>query len=132
MPYWYGSDMQATFDVQGASDFALSQKVRITGTLGRREVSHTSVVTALRDAHLFEWRFNDRYGVKGTERWELERVDSASAERKPQTIVRMRSEYTMPGWIGRVLDWLVTRHAVARRNRGYLARLKRYAEHGPE
>jgi hypothetical protein len=30
------------------------------------------------------------------------------------------------------MDWLVTRHAVARRNQDYLARLKRYAEHGPE
>jgi hypothetical protein len=28
------------------------------------------------------------------------------------------------------MDWLMTRHAVARRNENYLARLKRYAEHG--
>jgi len=44
--------------------------------------------------------------------------------------VRMRSEYTMPGTLGKAMDWLVTRHAVARRNQDYLARLKRYAEHG--
>jgi|SRR5579871_1359253 len=129
MPYWYGSDMQATFDVQGAPDFAVSQKVRVTGSLNGREISHTAVVTALEDARVFEWRFSDRYGVKGLERWELQR---AAPERSPKTTVRMLSNYTMPGVIGRATDWLMTRHAVARRNREYLTRLKRYAEHGPE
>jgi|SRR5580692_863914 uncharacterized membrane protein len=133
MPYWYGADMQATFDVQdGASDFAVSQKVRVTGNLQGREVSHTTVVTALQEARLFEWRFSDRYGVKGLEHWELERVAAPSAERTSKTIVRMRSDYTMPGVVGKALDWLVTRHAVARRNRDYLLRLKRYAEHGEQ
>ena len=48
MPYWYGADMHASFEVQdGASDFAVAQKVHITGNLGKREVSHTAVVTAL-------------------------------------------------------------------------------------
>jgi uncharacterized membrane protein len=133
MPYWYGADMQAAFDVQdGASDFAVARKVRIAGNLGEREVSHTAVVTALEQGRLFEWRFSDRYGVKGLERWQIERVAAAASERPAKTIVRMLSDYTMPGRVGRALDWLVTRHAVARRNRGYLARLKRYAEHGPE
>jgi uncharacterized membrane protein len=133
MPYWYGADMQATLDVQdGASDFAISQKVRVTGSLGKREVSHTAVVTALQQSRLFEWRFSDRYGVKGMERWELEPIAAAGGGQPPKTIVRMRSDYTMPGAIGKAMDWLVTRHAVARRNRDYLARLKRYAEHGPE
>jgi uncharacterized membrane protein len=133
MPYWYGADMHACFEVQdGASDFAVGQKVHITGNLGRREVSHTAVVTALQQARLFEWRFSDRYGVKGLERWELERLDASSPERPPKTVVRMRSDYTMPGTLGKAMDWLVTRHAVARRNQNYLARLKRYAEHGPE
>lgn len=132
MPYWYGADMQATFDVQGAPDFAMSQKVRIAGSLNGREVSHTAVVTALEDARIFEWRFSDRYGVKGLERWDLERVAPSSPERPPKTIVRMHSDYTMPGIVGKALDWLMTRHAVARRNQDYLARLKRYAEHGPE
>ena len=144
MPYWYGADMQACFEVQGgASDFAVAQKVRITGRLGRREVSHTAVVTAIESAHLFEWRFRDRYGVEGTERWELERAlpaarlpggqgqaGAAGSPKTPRTIIRMRSDYTMPGLLGKVMDWLVTRHAVARRNQDYLARLKRYAEHG--
>jgi len=133
MPYWYGADMHACFVVQdGASDFAIAQKVRITGNLGKRKVSHTAVVTALQQARLFEWRFRDRYGVVGLERWELERVDSPSSQGTLKTVVRMRSDYTMPGLVGKAMDWLVTRHAVARRNENYLARLKRYAEHEPE
>jgi uncharacterized membrane protein len=133
MPYWYGADMQASFEVQdGASDFAVAQKVHITGNLGKREVSHTAVVTALQRARLFEWRFRDRYGVVGLERWELERVEAPSPQRPPKTVVKMRSDYVMPGLVGKAMDWLVTRHAVARRNENYLARLKRYAEHEPE
>jgi uncharacterized membrane protein len=133
MPYWYGADMQACFEVQdGASDFAVAQKVQITGNLGKREVSHTAVVTALHEARLFEWRFRDRYGVVGLERWELERLDALSSQRPQKTVVRMRSDYKMPGLLGKAMDWLVTRHAVARRNENYLARLKRYAEHEPE
>ena len=132
MPYWYGADMQACFTVQdGASDFAVAQKVQITGNLGKREVSHIAVVTALENARVFEWRFSDRFGVKGLERWELERVAAAST-RTPKTVVRMRSDYTMPGLLGKTMNWLMTRHAVARRNQDYLARLKRYAEHEPE
>jgi uncharacterized membrane protein len=133
MPYWYGADMQACFEVQdGASDFAIAQKVHIAGNLGKREVAHTVVVTALQQARLFEWRFSDRYGVKGLERWELERVDAPASTRPPKTVVRMRSDYTMPGLLGKAMDWLLTRHAVERRNQKYLARLKRYAEHEPE
>ena len=133
MPYWYGADMHACFAVQdGASDFAVAQKVHITGNLGRREVSHTAVVTAVQQARVFEWRFSDRYGVKGLERWELERVAAPSPQRPPKTVVRMRSDYTMPGLVGKAMDWLITRHAVARRNHDYLTRLKRYAEHDPE
>ncbi len=131
MAYWYGADMEACLEVQGgAPDFAVSQKVRVTGRLGKREVSHTAVVTALQQARLFEWRFEDRYGVKGLERWEIERLDARSPERASKTTVRMRSAYTMPGLLGKAMDRLVTRHAVARRNQDYLARLKRYAEHG--
>jgi uncharacterized membrane protein len=133
MPYWYGADMQACFEVQdGAADFAVAQKVHIAGNLGKREVSHTAVVTALQQARLFEWRFSDRYGVKGLERWELERIGALSAQSSPRTIVRMLSDYTMPGLVGKAMDWLITRHAVARRNENYLARLKRYAEHDPD
>jgi uncharacterized protein YndB with AHSA1/START domain len=127
LPYWYGAEMQACIEVQGgAPDFAVSQKVRVTGHMGRREVSHTAVVTELRRPQLFEWRFEDRYGVKGRERWELERTEPSAP---PQTMVRFRSEYLLPGKIGRVMDWLFTRHAVARRNRSYLERLRRLIEH---
>jgi len=134
MPYWYGADMELSFDVQGgAPDFAIAQKVRVTGQVGKQEVSHTAVVTALQQARLFEWRFKDRYGVQGSERWELERVGAPPGSTEasaPRTVVRMRSDYTMPGLVGKAMDWLITRHAVARRNQDYLARLKRYAEHG--
>jgi len=135
MPYWYGADMGAHFEVQGgAADFAVSQKVRISGRLGKREVSHTAVVTAVEPARIFEWRFKDRYGVEGTERWQLERPDAAPAAAPDvgavKTIVRMTSAYTMPGLLGKLMDRFVTQHAVARRNQDYLARLKRYAEHG--
>ena len=135
MPYWYGADMESCFEVQdGAPDFAVSQKVRISGHLGKREVSHTAVVTAVQEARLFEWRFKDRYGVEGMERWEIQRAGApppgAPVNAAQKTVVRMVSVYTMPGLIGKALDWLLTRRAVARRNQDYLARLKRYAEHG--
>ncbi len=127
LPYWYGAEMQACIEVQGgASDFAVAQKVRVTGHMGRREVSHTAVVTSFQRAKLFEWRFEDRYGVKGRERWDLERGGTPS---EPKTVVRFRSEYVMPGLLGGAMDWLVTRHAVARRNQSYLERLKRLIEH---
>jgi uncharacterized membrane protein len=128
MPYWYGAEMEACFEVQGgAAEFAVAQKVRVAGRLGRREVGHTAVVTELQYARVLEWRFEDRHGVKGLERWELERNNEAYA---PKTVVRMLSEYKFPGVFGKAMDWLVTRHAVARRNRDYLLRLKRLAEHG--
>jgi hypothetical protein len=124
MPYWYGAEMTAEFEVSGgASDFAVSQKVRISGKLGKKEVAHTAVITRYEWNRILEWRFEDAYGVRGLERWEL--TPSTSATR-----VTMRSEYQMPGAFGRVMDWLLTRHAVARRNRDYLARLQKYAERG--
>jgi uncharacterized membrane protein len=132
MPYWYGAEMEACIEAQGgASDFVVAQKVRVSGHLGRREVSHTAVVTAFHQARLFEWRFEDRYGVKGLERWDLERVNRPASAAGPQTAVRMRSDYVMPGLLGKAMDRLVTRHAVARRNQDYLLRLKRLVEHGP-
>ena len=131
MPYWYGAEMEACLEVQGgAPDFAVAQKVRVTGHLGNYEVSHTAVVTAYQQARLFEWRFEDRYGVKGLERWELQRVDTLLSAAAPRTAVRMRSDYVMPGLLGKAMDWLVTSRAVGRRNQDYLLRLKRLAEHG--
>ena len=73
MPLWYGTEMNSHFEVQGgASDFAVGQKVQITGKLGKREVSLTVVITAYRWERLLEWQFQDSYGVRGLQRWELE------------------------------------------------------------
>ena len=122
MPYWYGAEMESRFEVQGgAAEFAVGLKVRITGRLGRKQVSHTAVVTRHEWGRLLEWRFQDAYGVRGLQRWELEPTPSG-------TRVRLRDEYELPGRLGRLVDRLLTRHAVARRDRGDLARLKKLAE----
>ena len=124
MPYWYGAEMNCEFEVLGgAADFEIGQKVRITGRLGSREISLTATVTQFEFGRLLEWRFQDSYGVKGTQSWEINAVDGG-------TLLRMRDRYEMPGAFGRVFDWLFTRHAVARRDRDWLARLKRLAQHG--
>jgi len=126
MPYWYGAEMHSCFEVQdGAADFSVGLKVRISGTVGRRQVSHTAVVTAYQYQRLLEWRFHDAYGVRGRERWEFEAREAPAGS---QTLVRFVDEYEMPGFIGRVVDRLITRHAIARRNREYLDRLARLAE----
>jgi hypothetical protein len=122
MPYWYGAEMAAEFEVSGgAADFAVSQKVHISGKLGKKEVAHTAVITRYEWNRVLEWRFEDDHGVRGLERWELTPISTG-------TRVTMRSKYEMPGALGRAADWLITRHAVARRNRDYLARLRKYAE----
>lgn len=121
MPYWFGSEIQAEFEVQGgAPDFAAGQKIRITGRMGGREVTLTTVVTAFEPGHLLEWRFTDAYGVKGLQSWELQ-------PRASGTVVRMRDNYEMPGIPG-FLDAIFTRHAVARRDRAWLQKLKQLAE----
>ena len=122
MSYWYGAEMNSEFEVQGgAADFQSGLKVRITGRVGRREVTLTAVVTQWEWGRALEWRFQDAYGVRGLQRWEMEPADGG-------TRVRMRDEYELPGRFGRVWDALVMRHAVARRDRAWLARLKRLAE----
>ncbi len=122
MPYWYGAEMNCEFEVLGgASDFAAGQKVRISGRLGSREVSLTAIVTQFEFGRFLEWSFQDSYGVKGTQSWEINAADGG-------TLVRMRDRYEMPGTFGRAFDWLFTRHAVARRDREWLARWKRLAE----
>jgi hypothetical protein len=127
MTYWYGREMEACFEVQGGcSQFAVGSVVRISGHLGKKNVSHMAVVTALESPRLLEWRFEDDYGVRGTERWELEPVERPNGA---TTLVKFTSRYEVPGALGRAMDALVTRHAVARRNRDYLARLARLAEH---
>jgi len=122
MPYWYGHEMKAEFEILGgASDFAAGQKVRITGRLGAREVALTAVLTRYEFGGALEWQFQDQYGVKGRQFWEI-------APQGDAALVLMRDEYEMPGGFARVVDALLTRHAVARRDRSWLARLARLAE----
>jgi hypothetical protein len=122
MPLWYATEINSRFEVQsGASDFAVGQKVQITGKLGRREVSLTVVITAYGWEKLLEWQFQDSYGVRGLQRWELESAPSG-------TRLQMRDSYQMPGLTGRLIDAAFTRFAVAQRDRTWLDRLQRLAE----
>ncbi len=127
MPYWYGAEMDSEFQVLGcAAQFAVGTKVSICGRVGSKAVSQTALVTAFEYARLLEWRFEDAHGVRGCERWQLERV---AAPMGAGTVVTFTTDYVLPGVIGRIVDYLVTRHAVARRSREYLQRLARLAEH---
>jgi hypothetical protein len=129
MPHWYGLEMRSSFETQGCgSEFRTGSQVRISGTLANRAFSHTAVVTAFQNRRLFEWQFEDSYGVRGSERWELERLENLTGAK---TMIRFTNEYEIPGRIGRVIDWLLTRHALTRRNRAYLDRLARLAERRP-
>ena len=122
MPLWYGTEMDAHFEVQGgASDFAVGQKVRITGKLRSYDVALTVVITAYEWEHHLEWQFQDSYGVRGMQRWDLQPLAGA-------TKVIMRDEYVMPSTFGKIFDRLVTRRAVELRDRAWLDRLKRFAE----
>lgn len=126
MPHWYGPEMRSSFETQGCgSEFRPGSNVRISGILAQRSFSHTAVVTAFERPRLFEWRFEDEFGVRGRERWEIESLENSSGAR---AMVRFINEYEVPGRIGRMVDWLLTRHAVARRSRDYLDRLARLAE----
>jgi hypothetical protein len=122
MPLWYGAEMNAHFQVQGgAPDFAVGQKVRITGQLQNFELSLTVVITAYAwDDHL-EWQFQDSYGIRGMQRWDLRPEGSA-------TKLTMSDDYTMPTRLGKIFDRFATKRAVALRNRSWLQRLKRLAE----
>jgi len=122
MPLWYGTEMNAKFEVQGgAPDFAVGQKVRISGDLGSHEVILTVVITAYEWERLLEWQFRDSYGVRGKQRWELQSI----AEK---TQLFMRDSYQMPSAFGRFFDKIFTRFAVAQRDRAWLARLQHLAE----
>lgn len=122
MAYWYGAEMGAEFQVQGgATDFAVGQKLRISGHLGNKEVCLTPVITCHEFGRLLEWRFVDAYGVKGKQCWAIEATPTA-------TRVKMLDEYEMPGRLGWLIDLLFARFAVQQRDRHYLARLKNLAE----
>jgi uncharacterized protein YndB with AHSA1/START domain len=122
MALWYGTEMNSCFEVQGgASDFAAGQKVRITGRLGNREVVLTVVITEYEWEHVFEWQFQDSYGVRGKQRWEFQALGDS-------TQLTMLDQYEMPGRVGKVIDRLFTRYGVAARDRSWLDRLQRLAE----
>jgi hypothetical protein len=122
MSHWYGAEMNAQFEVQaGAPDFAVGQKVRITGKLQQHGVALTVVVTAYEWEHHLEWQFQDSYGVRGMQRWDLQPQQGA-------TRLTMRDEYQMPTKLGKILDRLITQRAVKLRDQSWLDRLKRFAE----
>jgi hypothetical protein len=122
MPLWYGTEMDAKFEVQGgASDFAVGQKVQITGMLHQYEMALTVVITAYEWERLLEWQFQDSYGVRGKQRWELQDIAG-------KTRLSMRDSYQMPSAFGRFFDRIFTRFAVGQRDRAWLARLKHLAE----
>src|SRR2546422_8584684 len=69
MPYWYGAEMEAEFEVQdGAADFAVGQKVRVSGRVGKKEVSLTAVVTRFEFGRALEWRVSGPLRGKGPQR----------------------------------------------------------------
>jgi len=129
MPYWYGAEMQAEFEVSAAADgraeFRVGDKVQIRAQLSRREVSLTAVVTCYERGRLLEWQFHDAYGVRGMQRWELEPTATG-------TRVRMADHFRLPGRFGWFFEWLITRRAAALRGKNWLARLKELAEGAPD
>lgn len=123
MAAWYGQELDLQFEAQGgAIEFRAGLKVRLIGRIGKREMAHTVVVTEFERGRVLEWQFQDAYGVRGMQRWE---ISGAAAG----TRVQMRDRYEMPGRLSRLFDWLMTHHAVARRDRNDLARLRRLVEH---
>ena len=123
MPYWYGYDMDAHFEVQDdAAEFAVGQKVRIAGRLAGREASLTAVVTRYEWQRVLEWQFHDAFGVRGLQRWEVARAGEGAR-------VTMVDAYNLPGRLSRFADMFLMRWSVARRDRRWLEQLRRLAEH---
>lgn len=123
MGAWYGTELDLRFEVQGgAIEFHTGLKVRLTGRIRKHEMAHTAVVTEFERGRVLEWQFQDAYGVRGMQRWEI-------SENGSGTRVVMYDRYEMPGRLSQLLDWLMTRHAVAKRDRRELSRLKRLVEH---
>ena len=85
------------------------------------ELTLTVVVTAYEWEHHLEWQFQDSYGIRGMQGWDLQPQAGA-------TKLIMRDEYTMPTTLGKILDRFVNRHAVKLRDHSWLDRLKRLAE----
>jgi hypothetical protein len=129
MPYWYGPEMDSKFEVLGgAADFAVGQKITISGNLRTYQMTLTVVVTGFEYARFLEWRFQDSYGVKGMQSWRIEAGAANGGSSREGTMVRMRDEYEHESLLGRILDPVFTRFAVARRDQYWLERLKSLVE----
>lgn len=125
MVYWYGSEMDTEFEVQGGeADFHLGQKVRISGKMLRKQITLTVVITRYAEGRQLEWQFRDEYGIRGLQCWEIAALSSE------KTRVTMSDEYELPsrGRLARIADKFWMRPSVARRARAYLAKLKKLAE----
>jgi hypothetical protein len=147
MPLWYAPDMETHFELLGGeSDFRAGQKVRISGRLGKREVSLVAVVQRYEWLRTLEWDFQDAYGVRGRQIWQVEdapgfggpgegpvplRGGGAGEAPVPVlniTRVTMHEWYTFPGRLGRWLDPLLMRPSIRARDRRMLEKLKQLAE----
>jgi hypothetical protein len=125
MPLWYAPEMETCFEIAGGeSDFRVGQKVKITGHLGKREVSLVAVVQRYEWLCALEWEFQDAYGVRGRQMWEVEETSNF-------TRVVMHEWYTFPGRLGRWLDPILMRPSICARDRRMLDNLKRLSEGGP-
>jgi len=145
MPLWYAPEMETCFEMPGGeSDFRVGQKVKITGHLGKREVSLVAVVQRYDWLRALEWEFQDAYGVRGRQMWEVEE-SSGGAGKAPVPVrfggpgegpvpvlevtrVVMHEWYKFPGRLGRWLDPILMRPSIKSRDRRMLANLKRLAE----
>jgi len=124
MPLWYLPEMDTHFEVAGGEcDFRVGQKVRISGQLGKREVSLVAVVQRYEWLRSLDWEFQDTYGVRGRQMWEVE-------ENSGGTRVVMHEWYTFPGRLGRWLDPFLMRPSIRARDRRMLDKLKYLAERG--
>ena len=127
MPYWYGTEMDSKFEVLGgAADFAVGQKITISGNLRTYQMTLTVVVSGFEYGKFLEWRFHDSYGVKGMQSWKIEAARGGAS--REGTMVRMRDEYEHTSLLGRILDPVFTKFAVARRDQYWLERLKSLVE----
>lgn len=125
MPLWFGPEMETELEVSGgAPDFSAGQKIRITSHIGRKAFSLTTVVMRFEWCRLLEWRFQDHYGIKGLQRWELARSADGG------TLVRMRDEFSLPwqGWFPQIWERVVMKRSVAARDRMHLGNLKKISE----
>src|SRR5208282_3399636 len=152
MPLWYAPEMETEFELAaGESDFRVGLKVRISGRLGKREVTLTAVVQRYDWLRSLEWEFQDAYGVRGRQIWEVEdapgiggagkapvpvRIGGAGKAPVPvriggagkapvqigmRTRVAMHEWYTFPGRLGRWLDPILMRPSIRARDKRMLA-----------